>query len=58
MVKNFIAVLFGDIMLQRFNVSITKLNNLTRFHTHHVIMVIAFSDLKHRVTALKIMPDD
>ena len=56
MVKNFIAVLFGNLMLQRFNVCITKLNNLTRFHADHVIMVIAFGDLKHRVAALKIMP--
>lgn len=55
MINDFIAMFPGNFFLPLFNNFINKLDNLTGFRTHHMIMVRIASHFENRMTAFEIM---
>ena len=55
MIDQFVAMLAHYLLLKVFNIIIMKLNNLTCFHTDHMIMMFTAGKLKNGMPTIKIM---
>lgn len=55
MINQLIAVFFGDDVLQSFNLFVAEFDHFAAVDFHHVIMMLTLGQLKHRVTAIKVM---
>ncbi len=55
MVHEFVAVLFGDLLLATLDDVIDEFDDLTAFQTHHMVMVVLLGHLENRVTTVEIV---
>jgi len=58
MVDEFVAMLFGDLVLQPFNGLVEEFDDLAAFQTDHVIVMFLLGNLEQGVTTIEVMAND
>ena len=55
MIDELVAVRFGHLVLQLFDLLVRELDYFARFDTYHVIVMLTVVELEHRMTTLEIV---
>ena len=58
MIQQFIAIFFGDFVLQALNFLADELDDVTGLDADHVVVMVAIVKFEHRVSALEVVTRD